>query len=144
MTLVGSGGPGCQLSKLDSDFISRDCAGRGGHAQAEKRPAGAKMTEPTKLPDSEIEAADKKELLQVLQSVASLSFLQAQKLSGLEEIFVSICVETDPIVQEMSQMWLRKQARKKSQLLITNVLKENTLRLMSSVKLTAWPKISRL
>lgn len=40
------------------------------------------MTEPTKLPDSEIEAADKKELLQVLQSVASLSFLQAQKLSG--------------------------------------------------------------
>uniref|UniRef100_A0A7S0ML52 peptidylprolyl isomerase n=1 Tax=Cryptomonas curvata TaxID=233186 RepID=A0A7S0ML52_9CRYP len=40
------------------------------------------MTEPTKLSDADIEKADKKDLLQALQDVASLSFLQAQKLSG--------------------------------------------------------------
>ena len=41
------------------------------------------MTEPTKWSDADIEKADKKDLLQALQDVASLSFLQAQKLSGL-------------------------------------------------------------
>ena len=41
------------------------------------------MTEPAKLSDDDIEKSDKKDILQALQDVASLSFLQAQKLSGM-------------------------------------------------------------
>jgi hypothetical protein len=95
------------------------------------------MVEPTKLSDADIEKADKKDLLQALQDVASLSFLQAQKLSGVLKCNVMAVLFSDVMAgirQVASAPLRRKQAKTKLLPHITNVLKRKFSPLLNNVK----------